>query len=527
MDQRAKPLSPLANQVIAAFENHTKQPTEGKISVNPLISKVATWYEKVRNVMDYREEEVILRASIERILRRRILLGGTGKTIAEPLVRELVWARYFGDNTISESMIGKVAEKIEAYILLREQVLAKKILPEKTMNEWMYHLASSDIEYLLNPKMEKGIIVNFMFQILRESIMLEGESEQVRDVQVFIAVRRAFAKDDLAFLRFHLFSQIFGALTKEHVGKVAAEFLKGYEEINRQFSYKYKEKIYGFVKKKTAVFFILDDVVRIYRGSFSELIKDEKAFQKAVFEACENRYNGIRAKVRRAIIRSVAFILLTKVFFAFAIEGSLESLIYGGIQYSSLAINTIIPPLLMIMISFFIRIPGKENSKRIFSFLETVLFSEKPILGASVYTIGKKSIESEKPLLAFVFKALWFLAFIFTFGVIVLVLRALHFTIISMGVFVFFLAIVSFLSYRIGLTSRMYTVEEKPGIVTPIIDFLFMPIIRVGRELTEGISQVNIVLFLFDFLIETPFKGLFGFFEQWFVFLHAKREDLG
>ena len=38
--------------------------------------------------------------------------------------------------------------------------------------------------------------------------------------------------------------------------------------------------------------------------------------------------------------------------------------------------------------------------------------------------------------------------------------------------------------------------------------------------LTEGISQINILLFLFDFIIETPFKGLFAFFDQWFVYLH-------
>jgi hypothetical protein len=74
--------------------------------------------------------------------------------------------------------------------------------------------------------------------------------------------------------------------------------------------------------------------------------------------------------------------------------------------------------------------------------------------------------------------------------------------------------------------SKVYTVDERQGILSPVVDFTFMPIIRVGQHLTEGISQINIILFIFDFLIETPFKGLFSFFEQWFFFLHAKREEL-
>jgi hypothetical protein len=53
-----------------------------------------------------------------------------------------------------------------------------------------------------------------------------------------------------------------------------------------------------------------------------------------------------------------------------------------------------------------------------------------------------------------------------------------------------------------------------------------MPIAQVGRYLTEGISQINIFVFVLDFIIETPFKGLFSFAEQWFFFLHSKRENL-
>jgi hypothetical protein len=53
-----------------------------------------------------------------------------------------------------------------------------------------------------------------------------------------------------------------------------------------------------------------------------------------------------------------------------------------------------------------------------------------------------------------------------------------------------------------------------------------VPIIRVGRRFTEGIAQINFILIIIDFIIEAPFKGLVGFFEQWFLFLANKREEL-
>ncbi len=69
MDQeQPKQLSQLADLVIKTFEREEPPSHERKIQVNPVVSKFATWYEKLRNVMEYREDEVILRAAIERIL---------------------------------------------------------------------------------------------------------------------------------------------------------------------------------------------------------------------------------------------------------------------------------------------------------------------------------------------------------------------------------------------------------------------------------------------------------------------------
>ncbi len=522
-EQKKEPLSPLAEHLVAALSKHEDTHDERKITVNPLVSKVAFWYEKLRKAMEYREEEVLLRATIERILRRRLLLGGNAKTTAEPLVRELMWARYLPENDVRESLIQDVEDSIELFLKLRFAILQKHKLPENTVNTWIYQLMSSDIEHIVSPNREKELIGNFMYQVLKKHIIIDGESEENQNAQVYIAVRKAFARDDIAFLRYHLFRLYFGPLTHDSLGEISERFEDGYNEIVKGLNYSKKEKIYSYVKKRTAPFLILEDVVAAHAANLKQVVLNKDALDEAIFSACERRYQSISTKVRTAIVRSVLFIILTKVIFAFVVEGTYERIVYGEILWDSIIINITIPPVLMVIASFFIKTPGKENSERIRDFIHGLLFSDHPKVGNSLHL--KKDSGKKKPITV-IFTILWVFAFILTFGGLMALLNSINFNPVSQFIFIFFLTIVSFLTYRISLTASIYQLGNKQGWFTPIADFLFMPIVQVGRNLTHSISSVNFFLILFDFLIETPFKLLFEFFEQWFSFLSSKREEM-
>jgi hypothetical protein len=523
MDKPSQSLSRLASLVVAVFEQNEQPNSELKLQVNALVSKVASWYEKIRKAMEYREEEVLLRATIERILKRRLLLGGNAKTAAEPLVRELLWAGYLEENSVPQSVVPIVEESIDLYLSLRLKVLEHHRVDDRTLNEWTYQLMSSDIEHILNPNREKETVANFMFHILKDHVTIADDTDQTRDAQVYLAVRKAFARDDIAFQRYNLLKLYFGQLTRDNLDDIANRFLEGYKEVVSELNYPRKERIYGYVKRRASAFLILEDVLNQNKGSLRSLLSSQESLSAAVMEACEKRYKSIASKVRRAVIRSVLFILLTKVIFAFFIEGTYERLVYGEILWGSISINTLMPPLLMIIVSIFIRTPDQNNSRRILTYIQKILFDEDPKLG-NMLTV-RKAQEKARPITA-IFTILWLFAFILTFGTMIYVLSLLHLSFVSQFIFLFFLAIVSFLSYRIVLTANMYKVGDRQGLFTPVADFLFMPVIRVGRRLTQSISQFNLLLFFFDFFIETPFKVLFAFFEQWFHFLHAKREEM-
>lgn len=519
-----RPLTPVAQFLFQSFsEKEQSVQDERRISVNPIVSKFASWYERLRNAMEFREDEVVLRATIERILKRRLLLGGNGQTTAEPLVRELLWARYLPEHDISQSTVEQVEERIDLYLALRLKIIDHHRVPDSIINDWIYDLMSADIQYLLNPKRKKEVMTNFMFHVLKDDIVIADDKPQTKDAQVFMAVRKAFARDDLAFLRYHLFCQYFGRLTTDTLDYTSLHFPQGYAEILKELNYPLKDKIYNYVKRRSAVFFILDDVLNSQKENLKSILENPEELQQEVLAACKVRYDGISSKVRRAVIRSVIFILMTKVGFAFAVEGSYEKFVYGHILWTSMIINIAIPPLLMIIVSFFIRTPGEDNSRRIFNFIQQLLYEENPQLGNRLLiSLQKKRSTS----LMVAFDILWWTAFLISFGGIVLILSKIGLNFVSQFIFTFFLAIVSFLAYRISLLANVYRVGIKQGLGTLLVDFLFMPVIRVGRKLTQSIGKINVFLYLFDFFIEAPFKILFAFFDQWFYYLRGKSEEL-
>lgn len=519
-------LNKFSSYLITYFDKKSPASNDKTISVDPVVAEVASFYEKIRTAMDYREEEVILRAAIERIIKRRLILGGSGKTIAEPLVRELAWARYFPDNSVPETFVDRVEEIIDLHFKLQDKISKLHKINRNTLFIWILQFVSSEIAYVLSPIKDKETISNYIFQIYKDQVQISDDEEETKDAQVFIAIRRTYNKEDSALLRYNLFVQLFGHLSNENLDYTAENFLKGIKKIETQLDYPLKDKIYTYIKKRIIPFFILEDILKKHRGENRQLISDEEAFRKEIINTCTEKYENIKAKVGRAIIRGVIFILLTKALFGLVVEGTFENLIYGAVSWGSIALNTLFPPVMMIIVGLMIKTPGKENSGKILDRIKDIFYQSPDEFNRKLIT--KKTSSKRDPLMNGIFIILWLLALVLGVSSTLFVLDKINLNFVSQGVFIFFLTIVLFISFRINQTAHMYTMEdEKRNVTSVLFDFLFMPLIHLGRDLTENISKINVFLIVFDHLIETPFKVIFGFFEQWFLYLRSQREKLG
>ncbi len=517
-------LNKYSQSLIHIFEKEKEIPVESSDAVSPLVSELASWYEKFRNSIEYRDEEVILRAAIERIIKRRLVLGGDGTATAKPLLKELVWARYFPESMFNEETIGSIEKIIDFYLNLKNEVVKLGAVKEGEMRNLMFQLMSSDIEEFLNPNRIEESVGNYIFHVLQKNISADEVMEEERDVQLYIAIRRGYSKDDLAFLRYKLFSQYFGEMSKMEVGEVSQKFGHAHSQIEGQLKHPARFKILGYVKRQIPAFLIMEDIFAT-QDDMKEIAQNEDKLNDAIFAACKKKYKTISEKIRRAIIRSVIFILLSKTLIAFGIEGTYERIFLGHVQWLTLALNVIIPTLFMVAVGFAIRTPGDKNSHLIQQRISALLFDDEPRIGRPIaFPVPDKKPQS---VMEIIFGFLWVGAFLLSFGAVSLSLSLLGFSAVSQMIFIFFLAIVCFLAYRINLSAKEYTVQDSQNLLTPIIDFFFMPIARVGQYLTAGISQINIFLFILDFIIEAPYKAIVGFFDQWFFFLHSKREELG
>src|SRR3990172_6379107 len=116
-------LSKIVDAVISIFEEQTPRARDGlHFSVSRTVSALAALYEKARNAVEFRAEHLVRRAAIERILKRRITLGGASPDIAENLVVELLWARYIDSSLIDDAKVREIHNIVERYLLLKHEL---------------------------------------------------------------------------------------------------------------------------------------------------------------------------------------------------------------------------------------------------------------------------------------------------------------------------------------------------------------------------------------------------------------------
>ena len=95
-------------------------PKEGvrTIEVDEVAARVASFYESIRGVVDWREEHLLRKTAIERILKRRLTFGSDNEDFAEHFIQELVRGGHFPNNSIAEEKISKIDRIIKKYVFL-------------------------------------------------------------------------------------------------------------------------------------------------------------------------------------------------------------------------------------------------------------------------------------------------------------------------------------------------------------------------------------------------------------------------
>lgn len=532
-DQKKINLSSYTQALLSALKNIKKRPRPDDLSalnVSQTVSFFALAYEKVRNAVEFREDHLILRAAIERILRRRFSINPDGKNEAENLLRELLWARYFDNGAFGIDDVLKIQEMIDKYIFLKRKIIpGRDINTQNFLNDFLLYLLTCQIEeYLKSDSSQRNAnLTYFIYQVLRKKIKIEGLKEEEKDAYFLISLEKIFRRSDKAYLYHHIFTDFYQPLysySQEELEKLAPKLPKIFEKIDKMIKNPYVDSINKFTKKQLPAFLILFELIKNKPDEIESILTDKERLWTEVDETCRTKYQQMGKKITNLGIRSFIYILLTKMIFALILEFPLSKYFYNEVNYESILINTLFPPILMVIILGFFRVPGEENTKRIYQRIIEIIDSDLSF-ETKIAFFPKKSTP-KKPTLVFGFTIFYSFTFIVTLYLIHEFLINLNFNLISESIFIFFVSVVTFFSYRISQVSKELTLSEKESIFTPIIDFFFMPILSLGKFFSSEIAKLNFFIFIFDFIIEAPFKLLFEVIEEWISFVKKRKEEI-
>jgi hypothetical protein len=548
-------------QIIYSEQNRKEKIDDDipKIQVSSLVSRVAFFYEKIRNAVEYEEDHLIRKNAISRILRRQIVIEGVvkeskAKTISKHLLVELIRGGYLPNNTLPETKIKDIAIILEKYIRVKDELSAKmsltsalktdinqakELLKKKNrLIRWLLEVAACEIEENLAPSLVKQVIVNNLFDTLLKNIKLPAELpyEEDLEIQIYLSIGRTYLKMDRDMLSFVLFKyynnewaelsdkEVLEAADEQKISNIAERLEKVKGLVEKQLNHPLKKQLDRIVRVYALYYSILSetiesDPVKVY----NEVQTDEKKFIANIRKVCSEKYKKAKKRLWKRAGRSIVYIFLTKSIFVFLIELPAVKLFGEAVNWVSLAINISFPAILLFFIVLFMRIPGEDNTDKIVNGIKEISFlgqeKKQPIVLREL---------TKRNLIASIFFSLIYAAsFCFSIYIIVKVLDFLNFNWVSVIIFLFFLAFVSFFSIVVTKGVKELTIiRRKESLLTFLVDLFYMPIIISGKWLSNSFSKINIFIFIFDFILEAPFKILIEVGEDWTKYVRERRESM-
>ncbi len=505
-----------------------KVPQEiSRIHVDEIASKVASFYERVRKLIDYREEHLLRKHYIERTLKKRLFLKNVTGAIAEPLVKDIIRAGHLPNDTVPETAVREVEAVIHNLLVLFEHLRGAGNGGGRRIQEWLAGITANAIEEILFPPAKEMLTAELMFSALKSRLYIQDGSlsDDEINLQLFIAVQRALLRVDQDLLHWRLLKFVYPnwlTMPREELPEIARNLPAIRENIERHLHHPLRRHFFKLADHYNAVFYLIGDLLTEERSAaeLEALVNDEVKLASALEEAYRARYAKEKTRLGRLAFFSVISFLLSKIAVAFAIEIPVDRAL-GQFSLENTVINTLFAPLLMLVIVFAIRMPSEKNFRLIWEAARDVVYE-----GSEAKYILK--IPKRRPLLGEAVVRLFYAAvFVTVFWWLAKLLLLADFSPASIVIFAFFVSLVAATGVKVHNRAQEISLEEaKPTVLSFLMDLVAMPFISVGRVALAGLAKVNILVVVVNLLIELPFTFFVEFLENFRAFIKAQKEEI-
>ncbi|HRF28282.1 MAG TPA: hypothetical protein PL051_01420 [Candidatus Saccharibacteria bacterium] len=516
---------PMANQLASSLraayaqQNHraserTHQQTVHVVGAGAAITAA---YEQLRNAAEYTEEHLLLQRAIRRFYKRIFLLRDKKRIASsgDELIVELTQAGYIANDSITEQTVATISEfamqYYEAYLTLTK----RRTVSYQQVEQWTIELLAVEAEWLLHDTGHLQAFTQFahshFLSTLDFSQIFKTKPKEV-ETALYVAIHRALLKSDDAVVRLGLLKRY--QQSPDHL----EPFVETNRHIDALLDSSTTEKLFRIVDRRGAPLRVLRHMVD-NDPTLSEVLPNKDQFLTLFEKQVNEDYEAINSRVNHGIIRSVVFLIITKVIIGIAIEVPYDYFIHDAIIFTPLIINLFFPPLYMILLRATLMLPGPANTKRLVEQAEMMLYDT----GTSRH-LERRASQKFGAGYNIVYGAL----FVAVFGTVAWVLwQFFQFELLHLAVFFVFLSAASFLGFRLSrLIREMESIDTYQNGVTIVRDFLYMPFVVVGRYISDKYSRVNIVALALDMLIELPLKTVLRLIRQWGAFISAKKDQL-
>jgi len=539
-------LSDATKKLISQYEFAAKRvaqkPTGPTIHVDEFASSVASFYEKIRMVVDWKEEHLIRRTAITRKLKRRFLNvdinnAESSQSIAEPLILELIRGGHLPNDRIEETKITDVKKILDKYIFVLKNLPNNNNPREKIQfYNWLIEIASCEIEEKVASFRKESSLIEFMFDQMKKKIVL-GErarkkwqmTNEEKNTQIYIAVQLALFKLDQALISYNLIKYKYPQWLNpesKFISETSNNFYNIWNEIDNTLSHPSGKKFYAICEKYDTPYLLLGDILSEDGAiAVTKKISEPQALEDSVKNAYKKRLSTLGKRLARASTYSTLSVLLTNALSVFILEIPIAKLIYGGFSSSPLltiSVDIMAPTIIMFFMVASIRKPPKDNLN--LAILETIkIVYQKE--NSDTYEV--KTARRGGVITVFILSFIYSATAVAAFAAIFFTLEQAKFPITSVVINIAFVAIIVFTGIAIRKKGQELTIKEtKATFIDFLLDLVATPVAGVGRWLSNKWKKYNAVAAFFNALIDMPFTVFVEFLEQWRFFIKERKEEI-
>ncbi|MEO8912194.1 MAG: hypothetical protein ABI303_04420 [Candidatus Saccharimonas sp.] len=518
-------LNPVGRQLLAglseitqrnlAFTQSTDQETINVVGAGGTLTAA---YEQLRNAAENAEEHLLLQNAVRRFYKRQFstrdesLIARSG----DELVVELTFAGYIPNNFITTQQVAEITRIAQGYYAAYTKLLDGRIVSLDVANRWIFDTLSHGASIIIDPRRRADVFVALAyahFDTLLPDYLTQRKVDAKSDYRPLLvaAIHKALLKSDNATVRSALLDEL--GVTIDDIDKYVAE--------NRRVDAIQKSSlsdvIYHFVDRQGAPLRVLKRMIE-NRPDLPEIIQKREVFLEDYEQQVIREYSGVVARINRAVMRSVVFLIITKFIVGIAIEVPYDIWAHGGIVWQPLLINLVFPPVYMIALRFTLNVPGYANTEALVSYVDAMMYGEGKVL-------RRRSVLDTQ--FSSVFSGVYAVFGFLVFGLVTWVLLNLGFSIVHIGIFFVFISAASFLGFRISrLVRDLEIVRSASNGLTFVRDLVYLPFVVVGRWMSDQYAQINIVALVLDMLIELPLKTVLRLIRQWGAFIDDRKDRI-